>query len=113
MSELEQEQQEDINYNDLLIESFEELELKDNLLRGIYANGYEKPSVIQQKAIRPLLDGRDVIGQAQSGTGKTATFSIGVLQRIEENTNKIQAVILSHTRELALQINEVITNLSQ
>ena len=54
--------------------------MKDNLLRGIYAMGYEKPSSIQQKAIKPFLDGGDLIAQSQSGTGKTATFVISVLK---------------------------------
>lgn len=101
-----------VNYDELIMETFEELDLKDELLRGIYAYGYEKPSVIQQKAILPLIDGNDVIGQAQSGTGKTATFSIGILQRIDHTNDHIQALILSHTRELALQIHKVISNLA-
>ena len=58
-----------------------EYDLKESLLRGIYSYGFEKPSAFQQRGIKPLLDGRDTIGQAQSGTGKTATFIIGVLQR--------------------------------
>ena len=102
-----------INYNDYLAESFEDLDLKEDLIRGIYSSGYEKPSVIQQKAIKPLIDGRDVIGQAQSGTGKTATFSIGMLQLIDEKVPRTQALILSHTRELSLQILNVIQSLSK
>ena len=54
--------------------------LKEDLLRGIYAYGFEKPSAIQQRAIKPIILGRDVIAQSQSGTGKTAVFSIGALQ---------------------------------
>ena len=102
-----------IDYNDITIESFEDLNLKEHLLRGIYGNGYEQPSVIQRKAILPLINGRDVIGQAQSGTGKTATFSISALQLIDEKLEETQCIILSHTRELALQILEVIKNLSK
>ena len=94
------------------VENFDDLELKDNLLRGIYAYGFEKPSVIQQKAIIPVTKGRDVIAQAQSGTGKTATFTIGMLQVIDETLPETQAVILAHTRELASQINNVITSIS-
>jgi len=105
--------EEEIDYNTTLIESFDDLNIKDNLLRGIYAKGYEKPSAIQQKAIRPVIDGRDVIAQAQSGTGKTATFSIGLLQRIDETRYETQAVVLAHTRELALQIEGVIKDISQ
>ena len=94
------------------ISSFEELNLKQNLLRGIYNYGFEKPSEIQKRAIKPLIEKHDVIGQAQSGTGKTATFSISMLQRIDENENKTQAIIMSHTRELSLQINNVVRDLS-
>ena len=100
------------NYDDIEVNSFEDLNLKENLLRGIYGYGYEKPSVIQQKAIMPVIDGHDVIAQAQSGTGKTATFSIGMLQNIDETQDEIQALILAHTRELALQILTVIKNIS-
>ena len=100
------------NYDDIEVNSFEDLNLKENLLRGIYGYGYEKPSVIQQKAILPVIDGHDVIAQAQSGTGKTATFSIGMLQNIDETQDEIQALILAHTRELALQILTVIKNIS-
>ena len=97
-----------IDYNTIITESFDDLDIKDTLLRGIYGNGYETPSAIQQKAIKPVIDGCDIIAQAQSGTGKTATFSIGVLERIDETKNETQAVILAHTRELALQIESVI-----
>ena len=100
-------------YKVITVESFEDLELKDELLRGIYAYGYEKPSSIQQKAIRPIIEGYDVIGQAQSGTGKTATFSIGILQKIDHTKTQIQSIILAHTRELALQIHKVISQISE
>ena len=92
--------------------SFDEMNLKESVLRGIYASGYEKPSTIQSLAIRPLSQGRDTIAQAQSGTGKTATFSIGVLQRIEESNPTCQALILAPTRELSNQIFRVISMLS-
>merc|ERR1712100_300449 len=62
------------------------------LLRGIYAYGFEKPSAIQQRAIKPMLMGRDVIAQAQSGTGKTATFSIGILQQVDNGLAECQIV---------------------
>ena len=93
-------------------ESFEDMNIKENLLRGVFAYGYEKPSFIQSKAIVPFIEGNDVIAQAQSGTGKTATFSISMLQKIDENLNETQAIVLSHTRELALQIRNVIRNLA-
>ena len=100
------------DYNNIENSNFEDLHLKENLLRGIYACGYEKPSSIQKKAILPIIDRHDIIAQAQSGTGKTATFSIGMLQNIDDNLNETQALILSHTRELSLQIMQVIKNLS-
>lgn len=90
------------------IDKWEDLETNSNLLRGIYANGFEKPSPIQQKAICSLFDKKDVIAQAQSGTGKTGCFTIGVLERIDENLKETQALILSPTRELSHQINSVI-----
>jgi len=90
-----------------VFESFDDYDLNENLLRGIYSYGFEKPSAIQQRGIKPLLDGRDTIGQAQSGTGKTATFAIGVLQRIDYGLHSCQALILAPTRELANQIQKV------
>jgi len=88
--------------------TFEGMGLSDELIRGIYAYGFEKPSAIQQRAIQPIVKGRDVIAQAQSGTGKTATFSIGVLQSIDIGSRETQALILSPTRELAQQIQKVV-----
>jgi len=90
-----------------VFESFDDYDLDENLLRGIYSYGFEKPSAIQQRGIKPILDGRDTIGQAQSGTGKTATFVIGVLQRVDFGTRGCQGLILAPTRELANQIQKV------
>lgn len=90
-----------------VFESFDDYDLNENLLRGIYSYGFEKPSAIQQRGIKPILDGRDTIGQAQSGTGKTATFCIGVLQRIDYSHKQCQGLILAPTRELAQQIQKV------
>ena len=67
---------------DEVCENFDDMELREELLRGIYAYGFEKPSAIQQRAIVPCVKGFDVIAQAQSGTGKTATFSISILQKV-------------------------------
>ena len=91
--------------------SFDEMNLKPDLLRGIYAYGFNKPSAIQQRAIRPILRGRDVIAQSQSGTGKTGCFGISSLQVLSENSRETQVLILSPTRELAEQTSKVITNL--
>ena len=93
--------------------TFSDMGLKPNLLKGLFSYGFEKPSNIQQKAIMPFVKGNDLIAQSQSGTGKTATFSIGVLQNINENNNFAQAIILAPTRELAKQIYEVVNELSK
>jgi len=96
---------------DQVVTSFDDMNLKEELLRGIYAYGFEKPSAIQQRAILPCIKGHDVIAQAQSGTGKTATFSIAILQQIDKNLNECQALILAPTRELANQISKVVITL--
>lgn len=98
------------NY-DNVVYTFDDLNLKPNIIRGIFGYGYESPSAIQQRAILPITEGRDVLAQAQSGTGKTATFTIAALQRIDENEKSTQALILAPTRELALQIQNVITHI--
>jgi len=100
------------NYKVEAYNNFEDLGLKDNLLRGIFSNGFEKPSVIQQRAIKPLIEKVDVIAQSQSGTGKTGTFAIGSLQRLDETNKNCQVIIIVNTRELADQINNVINKLS-
>lgn len=91
-----------------VIDNFDNMELKDELLRGVYAYGFERPSAIQARAIVPVIKGHDVIAQAQSGTGKTATFSIAILQRIDPSIKAVQALILAPTRELAQQIQKVV-----
>ncbi|EAU38411.1 eukaryotic initiation factor 4A [Aspergillus terreus NIH2624] len=95
------------NYEDVT-DSFDSMELKAELLRGVYAYGFERPSAIQQRAIMPIIKGNDVIAQAQSGTGKTATFSISALQKIDPNLKACQALIVAPTRELAQQIQKVV-----
>lgn len=89
------------------VDSFEEMGLREDLLRGIYAYGFERPSAIQQRAIQPIIAGRDVIAQSQSGTGKTAVFCIGMLQVLNSSTNETQMLNLSPTRELAEQTQKV------
>ncbi|CAM8974038.1 unnamed protein product [Rhodiola kirilowii] len=88
-------------------ESFDAMGLQENLLRGIYAYGFEKPSAIQQRGIVPFTKGLDVIQQAQSGTGKTATFCSGILQQLDYSLVDCQALVLAPTRELAQQIEKV------
>lgn len=80
--------------------------MRDDLLRGIYAFGFEKPSAVQQRAIVPIIGGRDVIAQSQSGTGKTATLSIASLHILDTKVRECQVLILSPTRELAQQIEK-------
>ena len=88
------------------------IDLKHNLMRGIYGNGFEQPSSIQKKAIGPFIAGHDMIAQAQSGTGKTGAFSVGLLQRIDDASPETQAIALAPTRELARQISTVMGQLS-
>ena len=90
------------------IQSWDDLDCDTALLRGIYSYGFEKPSPIQQRAILPMKNKKDVIAQAQSGTGKTGCFAVGILLSIELEKNKTQALCLSPTRELSTQIKSVI-----
>jgi translation initiation factor 4A len=90
------------------IDSFENMGLKDNLLRGIYSYGFEVPSYIQQVGIAPVLKGNDCIIQAQSGTGKTGTFCIAMLQAVDSSKEELQAIAIAPTRELAKQTYKVL-----
>lgn len=93
-------------------ETFDSMNLKDNILRGIYSYGFEYPSEVQKRGIVAVIDGKDSIIQAQSGTGKTATFSISLLSKVTEE-EKIQGIIISPTRELASQSFKVISSIGQ
>lgn len=86
--------------------TFKDLGLSKDVLKGIEMMGYVSPSPIQEKSIPVLLEGKDIIGQAQTGTGKTLAFGSVLLSTIEKNNKQVQALILSPTRELALQIHE-------
>ncbi|KDD76349.1 DEAD/DEAH box helicase [Helicosporidium sp. ATCC 50920] len=86
-----------------VVTSFDAMGLKDELLRGLYQYGFERPSAIQQRALLPIIQGRDVIAQAQSGTGKTSLIAIAVSQLLESKKREPQALVLSPTRELAQQ----------
>jgi|EP00669_Euglena_mutabilis_P008921 translation initiation factor 4A len=101
----------DAECNVEVIPSFDEMPLHTNLLRGIYSYGFEKPSAIQQRAIVPFIQGGDIIAQAQSGTGKTGAFSIGLLQRMDMTKKSVQGLVLSPTRELAIQTEQVISHI--
>ena len=85
--------------------------LKDDIVRGIFSYGYEHPSPIQSKSVSPIVSGKDVIAQAQSGTGKTGAFAISTLEVIDETSNCHQAILLSPTRELAIQSRDVIKSI--
>src|SRR5690606_30214982 len=87
-------------------QNFSELGLREELLQTLREVGYETPTPIQAATIPPLLAGRDVVGLAQTGTGKTAAFALPVLDRLDLNQKKPQALVLAPTRELALQVCE-------
>lgn len=108
MSSETQTHSEDYETGGEVFESFDDMGLKEEILRGIYAYGFEKPSAIQKRAVVPLAKGKDIIAQAQSGTGKTATFTIGILQQLDMSLKECQALILAPTRELAQQIQRVV-----
>ncbi|HZI20838.1 MAG TPA: DEAD/DEAH box helicase [Pyrinomonadaceae bacterium] len=91
---------------DVSADSFEQLGLSEPLMKAIADVGYEVPSPIQQKTVPLLLEGRDVVGQAQTGTGKTAAFALPILERLEANAAGVQALVLTPTRELAIQVAE-------
>merc|ERR1711934_298103 len=91
-----------------IIPTFDELGLREDLLRGIYAYGFEKPSAVQQRAIGPIVAGRDVIAQSQSGTGKTSLIGVSSLQTLDTKLRECQALVLSPTRELAGQIEKTV-----
>ena len=95
------------------VQNFSDLPLSDDVLRGIKALGFEKPSPIQAQSIMPLLQGRDVIGQAQTGTGKTAAFGIPMVESIDPDDRRVQGLVLAPTRELAVQISEHISRISR
>jgi len=94
-----------------IIQSWDELNLNDDLLRGIYRYGFEQPTPIQKIAILPMINKRDVIAQAQSGTGKTGAFTVGTLQTIDVTLPTTQAIILAPTHELVKQIANVVSTL--
>jgi translation initiation factor 4A len=102
-----------INWDDLIDENFDDnfTPISTDLLRGIYAYGFEKPSDIQTKAIPTVLSGRDIIAQAQSGMGKTGAFSIGTLGIIDVNKPKLQALLMAPTHELVKQTHNVIKSI--
>lgn len=93
--------------------TFDEMELHEDILRGVYGIGFQKPSAIQQRGIVPIKEGRDILAQAQSGTGKTGTFIIGSATRVDPTLKKVQILILAPVRELAQQIENVAKELTK
>ena len=91
--------------------SFDDMNLKELLLRGIYSYGFECPSKIQQCCISLIASGKDLVAQSQAGTGKTGAFVSGMLQVIDEKNNTLQGIIMAHTRELSAQIESVVKDL--
>jgi len=85
---------------------FEELNLSKEILDAVKDMGFEEASPIQAEAIPLILDGKDIIGQAQTGTGKTAAFAIPIIEKIDASSRTLQAVILCPTRELVIQVSE-------
>jgi superfamily II DNA/RNA helicase len=109
----EKEDNNEVNEENIkIINSWDNFDMNPDILRGIYSYGFEKPSPIQSKAILPIQNGLDIIAQAQSGTGKTAAFTVGALSRVVISDNYNQVLIMAPTHELAQQIFTVITNLS-
>src|ERR1700722_11610420 len=88
--------------------TFEELGLSEPVLAALRDVGYESPSPIQEQAIPPLLAGRDVIGQAQTGTGKTAAFGLPMVEYVDPDVNEVQALVLTPTRELCIQVTQAL-----
>lgn len=92
---------------------FGELGLEDDVLRGIYSYGFEKPSKIQRVAVKPMMEGKDILAQSQSGTGKTGTFTIGAMHHIDPTVLAPQVLVISPTRELAQQTETVAKGIGQ
>src|SRR6266511_2547999 len=88
--------------------TFSELGLSGQILEALRHLGYERPTPMQEQAIPALLEGRDVIGQAQTGTGKTAAFGLPMLQFIDPEQPEVQALVLTPTRELCIQVTQAL-----
>src|SRR3954468_4468707 len=88
------------------VTAFADLDLSESALLALQDVGYEKPSPIQEQAIPPMLEGRDVIGQAQTGSGKTAAFGLPILEHVDPSIPEVQALVLTPTRELCIQVTQ-------
>ncbi|MBU0600097.1 DEAD/DEAH box helicase, partial [bacterium] len=94
------------NNEELIMDKFISFGLSKEMLQTISNMGFEEPTPIQEKAIPVIMQGKDMIGQAQTGTGKTAAFGIPVVEKIDRGMFSVQAIILTPTRELAIQVAE-------
>lgn len=101
----------DIQANVPAVSKFEDMHLKQDLLKGMYAYGFKQPSAIQQRFVMPFVEQKDLIAQASSGTGKTSAFCICLLQCVDVNQRETQGLVLSPTRELAIQTQNLCNNL--
>jgi ATP-dependent RNA helicase DeaD len=90
------------------VTSFKDLGLSESTLEALQDVGYEKPSPIQEEAIPPMLDGRDLIGQAQTGSGKTAAFGLPIIEHVDPTEDEVQALVLTPTRELCIQVTQAL-----
>src|SRR5471030_1618492 len=88
--------------------TFADLGLSEETLKAVADIGYESPSPIQEQGIPPLLEGRDVIGQAQTGSGKTAAFGLPMIEHVDPSDPEVQALVLTPTRELCIQVTQAI-----
>src|ERR687886_787249 len=88
--------------------TFADLGLSEPVLRALHDVGYESPSPIQEQAIPPLMEGRDVIGQAQTGSGKTAAFGLPMMEQVDPSIEEVQALVLTPTRELCIQVTQAL-----
>jgi ATP-dependent RNA helicase DeaD len=95
------------------VTTFADLGLSETTLQALRDVGYEKPSPIQEQAIPPLMQGLDVIGQAQTGTGKTAAFGIPMVEQVDPSVDEVQALVLTPTRELCIQVTQALRSYGQ
>ncbi len=93
--------------------TFADLGLSPQTLEALHDVGYEQPSPIQEQAIPPMLEGRDVIGQAQTGSGKTAAFGLPIVEYVDPEVNEVQALVLTPTRELCIQVTQALRAYAQ
>jgi translation initiation factor 4A len=99
------------NTDNVELNTWNDFDINENLLRGIYCYGFEAPSEIQKKTFNHIVSGKDIIAQSQSGSGKTGAFAIGALQLVDTKISSIQVIVMAPTRELAKQISTVITGI--